>query len=112
MGERKELPRINQPEPTMKDLFRPTTEPSRRIYDAFQDEATKRAGRTSPEWHEAEKQRVWLEARDYAQQNQIPVPTMEQIEAAERSANGHADYGSKWAWGVARLLAKPHVTAS
>ena len=90
----------------MSDIFRPTTEPARRIYDAFQDEARKREGRTFEEWHTAEKQRVWAEARDYAQQHGSLVPTIEQIEREERNASGHADYGSKWAYGVSRLLAK------
>lgn len=88
----------------MRDIFRPTQEPARRIYDAFQDEATKRSGRSFEEWHGAEKNRVWAEARDYAQQHGKPIPTMEQIEAAERSASGHTDYGSTWAYGVVRLL--------
>ena len=89
----------------MKDIFRPSTEPARRIYDAFQDEGRKREGRTFNEWHSAEKNRVWAEARDYAQENNLNVPTMRQIEDVERYASGHADYGSKWAYGVSRLLA-------
>jgi hypothetical protein len=49
------------------------------------------------------KNRVWIEARDYAQQYGKPIPTMEQIENAERSAIGHTDYGSTWAYGVVCL---------
>ena len=40
------------------DPFRPTREPWRSIYDAFQAEATQRHGRSVTEWIAAEEQAV------------------------------------------------------
>ena len=50
----------------MRDIFRPRFEPARLLYDAFQDEASKRKSRTVEEWISAERDRVWIAARDYA----------------------------------------------
>ena len=88
----------------MRDVFRPTRQPARRIYDAFQDEATKRDSRSVGEWQDCELQRVWREARDYAQENELTAPTLADIAAAEQSACGHVDYGAKWAYRVEELL--------
>ena len=93
------------PQTPTKDPFQPRHEPARTIYDAFQDEATKRPGRK--DWVKAERERVWSVARDYAQQHGLPVPTLAEVERAEQSACGHVDYGSKWAYGVAELLRRP-----
>lgn len=89
---------------SMSSAFRPITEPARTLYDAFQAEAGKRAGRSVEEWSVAEAGAVWSAARDYAQQQGLAVPTMAQIESAELLARGHTDYGSKWAHGVAALV--------
>lgn len=86
------------------DTFRPTRQPARRIYDAFQDEAQHRDEREGLSWIGLEIDRVHKEACDYARENDLPEPTREQIEVEERQACGHCDYGSKWAYGVARLL--------
>ena len=87
------------------DIFRPRNQPARRIYDAFQDESRLRDSRSYDEWPILERQRVWEEARDYAQQNGLRVPTIKEIEQCEMSAMGHCDYGAKWAYGVADILA-------
>lgn len=89
------------------DTWRPTSEPARTIYDVIRSEASKRSGRTVEQWLEAELKAVWSAARDYAQQNGLRVPTLDEIEAAERSACGHTDYGAQWAYAVARRLAHP-----
>lgn len=88
----------------MKDIFRPHFEPAKSIYDAFQDEASKRDGRSVEEWIDKEGKRVWSTARDYAQQNNLRVPTLEEVLNCELSARGHVDYGAKWAYGITELL--------
>ncbi|KAB1444163.1 hypothetical protein [Bordetella bronchiseptica] len=91
----------------MSDIWRPTSEPARSIYDVIRAEAIKRPGRSVDEWLEAELKAVWFAARDYAQQHGLPAPTLRDIKSAERSACGHTDYGAQWAYGVARRLAHP-----
>lgn len=89
----------------MTDSFRPKTQPAQRIYDAFQDEATKREARIGfMDWEHQERLRVFREARDYAQENGLPVVTLDQIRNCESLALGHVDYGSKWAYAVAERL--------
>lgn len=90
----------------MSDIFRPRTEPARRIYNAFQDEAANRKGRSFEVWSRKERDRVWYEAREYALDHNKPIISMEQIEEEERSACGHIDYGYKWASRVAEILTK------
>lgn len=85
-------------------VFRPTTEPARAIYDAFQAEASLRPGRTVEAWTTGEAEAVWRAARDYAQQRRLEAPTLEQVQRAEVLARGHTDYGAKWAYGVAALV--------
>lgn len=86
------------------DVFRPRTGPAQAIYDAFRLEAQKRSGRAFEAWVAAERQAVWSAARDAAQQAGLPVPTMEEVERAEVMAQGHVDYGSKWAYGVVEAM--------
>jgi hypothetical protein len=88
----------------MRDTFRPTFHPAQAIYDAFQAESKKRDGRSVPEWTKAERDVVWATARDHAQQLGLRVPTMAEVESAERNACGHIDYGAKWAYGVAEAM--------
>lgn len=85
-------------------IFRPTHEPARQLYDAFQIEAKLRKGREVGIWIEKERVAVWTAARNYAQQQGRMVPTLEQIRAKEQLALGHTDCGAKWAHGVAELL--------
>ncbi len=85
------------------EIFRPQHQPARAIYDAFQ-EAAKDRKHSVEAWIKRERLAVWRAARDYAQQHGVRVPTLEQVEAAERQAYGHVDYGAKWAYGVAELL--------
>jgi hypothetical protein len=74
------------------------------IYDAFQNEAEKRPGRTCEEWVEKERLVVWQTARDYAQQYGMRIPTMDEVERAERYAMGSVDYGAKWAYKVVEQM--------
>lgn len=92
------------------DPFRPRHEPARTIYDAFQAEAKRRKERTVEEWVRAERDAVWRAARDYAQQHELTIPTMAQVESAERYAMGSVDYGAKWAYQVERhMMGAQHV---
>jgi hypothetical protein len=88
----------------MQDVFRPHTDPARRIYDAFQAEAEKRATRQGDEWIAAERLAVWHAARDYAQQHGLRIPTIDEVACAENNAMGHCDYGAKWAYRVAEYM--------
>lgn len=88
------------------NLFRPKREPEHTLYDAFQAEAEKRRDRRLEEWLDAEVFAVWRAARDYAQAHNLRVPTLEEVQAAERSACGHSDYSSKWALYVAEYMRK------
>lgn len=99
---------------TMRDFFRPTSEPAKMLYDAFQEEAKKRhlarSGRCDEqsvhEWMDLERQAVWSAARDYSQQHGFRVLKLDEIQAAEEYASGHVDYGAKWAYAVARRITK------
>ena len=90
----------------MKDVFQPHTDPARMLYDAFQDEAKKRNGRTPEQWMDAERTVVWAAARDYAQQHGLRVPLMSDVMRAEEYARGSVDYGAKWAYRVAEQMRK------
>jgi len=88
----------------MTDHFRPRSQPAQRIYDAFQDEATKR--KENENWEHKERLRVFREAREYAQENGLTYPTLDQVRQCESYALGHTDYGAKWAHKVAELVGR------
>ena len=90
----------------MRDIFRPSKGLARTLYDAFQEEAIHREGRSVEEWLLAERQVVWMAARDYAQQHGLRIPTMDEVKQAENCASGHIDYGAKWAYKIAERLTK------
>ena len=56
------------------------------------------------EWMSRELGLMWSLARDYAQQHGREVPTLADIERADRSACGHVDYAAKFAFYVADLV--------
>jgi len=88
----------------MRDFFRPTNQPARTIYDAFQVEAKKRSDVGFDEWVVNERYAVWKAARDKAVEMGLRIPTMKDIESAEQMAMGHCDYGAKWAYGVSDAM--------
>ncbi len=88
----------------MRDVFRPRTEPAKTLYDAFQDEATKREGRTVSQWIHEERHAVWRTAVFYAHAHGMLVPSLDDIQRAEGSASGSVDYGAKWAYRVAEIM--------
>ena len=90
-----------------KDVFRPSHEPHRTIYDAFQDEASKRAGRTPEEWILAERLVVWGTAKREAAKRGMTEPTLDQVQRAELLACGHCDYGLQWVRGVVDAMREP-----
>jgi hypothetical protein len=92
-----------------RDIFRPLHDPARSIYDAFQNEASKRQGRSIEEWQDAERNAVLREAIFQSQKMSLAVPTLSDVEKAEISAMGHCDYGTKWAYVIAMAMRK--VTA-
>ena len=93
----------------MKDFFRPSIEPARTLYDAFQKEAEKRKERDSEEWILLERLAVWRAARDYAQQHGLGIPLMHVIEEAEQLACGHVDFGAKWAYKISEYMKKGNI---
>lgn len=90
------------------DVFRPRMQPHRSIYDAFQDEALKRLGRSFEEWVLAEKAAVYQAAlRASADAGfRLQAPTMEMVESAEISARGSVDYGLTWVCHLLRSMQK------
>ena len=89
----------------MEDMFRPTTEPARTIYDAFLCESKKRKGRTPDQWRTCELNAVGQAVSKWARNNGYVPPTLEDVQRASDHAAGHVDYGSKWALEVADSLA-------
>ena len=88
----------------MRDPFRPTGQPAQMIYDEILLKAKKRKGVDPDVWIVAERQNVWRIARNYAQQHGWRVPSLADIERAERNACGHTDYAAKWAYGVSECI--------
>lgn len=86
------------------DIFRPHKDPAQGIYDAFVAEAANRRGRSVEEWILSERRAVLKAAADLAQRLGLRAPTLEEVERAERSAQGHTDYGAKWAYRVAETM--------
>lgn len=86
------------------DHFRPSTQPARAIYDAFQNEALKREGRAFEEWREQENISVHMAAVMAARTLGIKEPTMDDVVSAERFACGHSDYGAQWAYRLADVM--------
>lgn len=83
-------------------VFRPHSQPARRIYDALIDEAAKRD--ESENWEHNERLRVFREAREFAQENGLSFPTLGQVRECESYAIGHIDYAAKFAYRVAELI--------
>jgi hypothetical protein len=88
-------------------MSEPSREPAKTIYRAFQDEASKRKGRTVADWTAAEVNRVYLAAVDESRSLGLRTPTLEEVVAAEQCARGHIDYGAKWAHGVVARMSAP-----
>lgn len=86
------------------DVFRPRYEPARSIYDAFQDEAQHRSKRSLEDWRSNEIQAVYRVAVELAPQYGLAMPTLEDVDLAERIARGSVDYGSKWAHGLVNRM--------
>lgn len=86
------------------DPFRPHQQPAQTIYDAFQSEATHRRQRTLDEWIRLEREAVHRSACQHAEHYGLTKPSMQDVEEAERYARGSADYGAKWAYGVASKM--------
>lgn len=89
-----------------QDIFRPSHEPARIIYDALLREAKKRSGRTVEEWQKAEQLAVWQAARDYAQQYDMRIPTMADVLTADEQGSGHVDYAAKIAYTLTEIMRK------
>jgi hypothetical protein len=97
---------------SIRDIFEPSHQPAKSIYDAFQNEAMMRRGRTAAEWTTAEVNRVHIEAVYQAQIHGLRAPTLEEVVAVEKCARGHIDYGAKWAYGVVERMRKSNLAAA
>ena len=86
------------------DPFEPRHEPAKSIYLAFQAEVEKRRGRTVEQWVSAERGAVLNAATRLATERGLRIPSLSDVERAERAAYGSVDYGLKWARGVARAM--------
>ena len=86
----------------MKDPCRPNSQPAQRFYDAFQN-----ASENTPRDFDEEERAVWREVRDYALENDLRTPTVEEVKAAATYAEGHVDFGAKWAYSLRDLVEVP-----
>lgn len=89
------------------DPFCPRQEPARSIYEAFRSEATQRRQRAVDVWIRAELDVVHRTAAHMAPAYGLRPPTVAEVEAAERLARGHADYGAKWSLSVVERMRRP-----
>ncbi len=89
------------------DPFRPRHEPARSIYEAFQEEAAHRRHREVHVWIRAERDVVHNTAVRLAPTYDLRPPSIGEVEAAERRARGHIDYGMKWALYVVEAMRRP-----
>lgn len=94
-----------------RHTFRPRCEPEASRFDAFQEEAVHRPGRTFEEWDEKELQAVLKTATDLAERHGLRQATREDVELARHLACGHADFGAQWALALVRRL-RPQPPAS
>lgn len=90
----------------MQDAFEPRSEPAKSIFRAFQNEAAKRKNRCVGTSVTAERHAVLNTAALQAQKLGLRSPTMAEVEMAERTASGSANYGAKWAHGVVDAMLK------
>lgn len=88
----------------MRDVFEPRHEPAKSIYLAFQEEASKRKGRSVEQWMKEETDAVFRACEREARKLGLQAPTMEQVQSAERYAMGSVDYGAKWAYQLVRVM--------
>ena len=86
------------------DPFRPSREPWRSIYDAFQTEAAQRHGRSVEEWIAAEEQAVLSAATQVANNMGWTEPDIDMVRRAEAYARGSVDYALKWSAQIVRLM--------
>ena len=82
------------------------------IHGSLCQEAQKRKGRDFAEWSKAEANSVWQAARDFAQQNGLRIPLLDEVVQVEKSAMGHCDYGQKWSLYVAEKMFSQPVQTS
>jgi hypothetical protein len=87
----------------MSDMFRPRFEPSRTIYDAFQEEAKYREGRTVEQWNKAERKAVWHAADAWCRMHKLEAPFLTDVIDADRYATGH-NYGAQWAYKLTDII--------
>lgn len=88
------------------DPMRPIFEPATSIYDAFCMAAKKRCTFKNDEWIAYEREAVLETAKRLAVELNLRVPLLEEVERAEINAVGSADYGAKWARGVAGAMTR------
>lgn len=89
-----------------RDPFRPCSEPDKAIYDALTSEQTKRKGRAFEVWNKAEINVVYEAAKVAYELAGLPVPTLVDVESAERYARGSIDYGATWVYALKRDMTK------
>lgn len=81
-----------------KDIFCPRSEPALTLYNAFQDEAQKRNGRSFEDWNNAEIDAVFQAAQTAFPGHGLRVPTRQDVAAAQSYATGSFDYGATWVY--------------
>jgi hypothetical protein len=67
-------------------------------------EAEHRRSKPLKQWIADERLAMWSSACDFARQQGLRVPRLDEVELAERLACGHVDYARKWSLGIAEAM--------
>ncbi|WP_414487090.1 hypothetical protein [Stenotrophomonas maltophilia] len=92
------------------DPFRPRHEPARFIYDALTAEQAHRKGREFEVWNKAEINAVYEAAKIAFERADLPIPTLADVQSAERYARGSIDYGATWVYALTNATKKRKET--
>lgn len=97
---------------TSHDPFRPRHEPARSIYDALTAEQAHRKGRDFEVWNKAEINAVYEAAKIAFERADLPIPTLADVQSAERYAQGSIDYGATWVYALTNAMKKRKETSA
>lgn len=93
-----------------RDPFRPRHEPALSIYDALTAEQAHRKGREFEVWNKAEINAVYEAAKIAFERADLPIPTLADVQSAERYAQGSIDYGATWVYALTNAMKKRKET--
>lgn len=91
---------------TDQDPLRPAAEPAASIYDAFCLATKKRGEFSGDSWIAYEREAILEASKRIAVSLNLRSPSLEDVIKAENNSLGSADYGAKWARGVADVMTR------